>query len=60
MYILWGLYRGYIGILEKKMETTISGYAIVKAYTFKPFSDDTPQNPGGRDVRVDAKEGCCC
>ena len=24
--VILGLYRGYIGIMEKKMETTIMGY----------------------------------
>ena len=24
--VIWGLYGGYIGIVEKKMETTVTGF----------------------------------
>ena len=26
MGVMWGLYWGYVGIMEKNMETTIMGY----------------------------------
>ena len=29
MGVFWGLYYGYIGIMEKKMETTIIGLYII-------------------------------
>ena len=28
IWVIWGLYRGYIGIVEKKMETTILGFKV--------------------------------
>ena len=31
-WILWGIPLGYIGIMEKKMETTMMSYIQVEAY----------------------------
>ena len=35
-----GFYRGYVGIVEKKMETTIMGYLGICIYTERVWGSD--------------------
>ena len=51
--IYWGIYWGYIGIMEKKMETTIVYWAFVGTACC-PGSKDSKHSPPSRKITTKA------